>query len=147
MKSILKHCAGAAGFTITELLLVMAIAGTVVATAVPNLMSWLTGLRLSSAARQIATDLQMARMKAIAQNTNYTVAFSGNTYTYGTESRNLSTLYPGVTVTSVTSNPLFLPRGTANAAVTVTISNGSAQQRVCVKTVGRVNITTASVCS
>lgn len=140
MKSAFKYLAGTAGFSITELIVVTAIAGLIMGIAAPSFMRWLPNIRLSSAARQIATDLQMARMKAITKNANTTVNFSGNTYTYGADSRNLSTLYPGITITSVTSNPLFLPRGTANASVTITLSNGSVQKLVCVKTVGRVNI-------
>ena len=131
------------GFTYTELILTVAVAMVTMGIAAPGLMSWIPAMRLSSAARQVATDLQLARMKAIAQNANYTVSFSGNTYSFGGASRNLATLYPGITVTT-SSNPQFFPRGTASAAVTITLSNGGAQKWVCVKTVGRVNIADAT---
>jgi prepilin-type N-terminal cleavage/methylation domain-containing protein len=142
MKSVFKCLAGAAGFSITELMVVTAIGGLIMGIAAPSFMRWLPNIRLSSAAREVATDLQMARMKAITQNTTYTVAFNNNAYTFGTNTRDVSSLYPGITVTA-SANPVFSARGTANAGVTITLSNGSTQKLVCVKTVGRVNIATS----
>jgi type IV fimbrial biogenesis protein FimT len=141
MKSVFKCLAGTAGFSITELMVVMAIGGIIMGIAAPSFMRWLPDMRLSSAAREVATDLQMARMKAISKNTTYTVTFNSNAYTFGTDTRSISTLYPGITVTA-SANPVFSPRGTANSS-TITLSNGSAQKLVCVKTVGRVNIATS----
>ena len=127
------------GFTVIEILVALAVMGILIKISVPAFSSWLPTLKLSSAARQVATDLQLARMKAISQNSSYTVTFNtGNgTYTYGSESRDLGQLFPGITISSA-SNPTFTPRGTANA-VTITLSNGSAQKLVCVKAMGRVN--------
>jgi Tfp pilus assembly protein FimT len=132
------------GFSAVELLVVFAIVATVTGIAVPALMSWLPTLRLNSAAQQVATDLQVARMKAISQNASYTVTFnvSTGTYTYGNDSRNMTTLFPGITIASA-SNPTFTPRGTVNA-VTISLSNGSAQKLICVKTMGRVSISNAT---
>lgn len=145
MKSFVKLCAGVAGFSITELMVVIAVGGLAMGVAAPGVMKLLPTMRLSEAARQVATDLQMARMKAITRNTDYTVTVTSatKTYTWGTETRNLATLYPGITITA-SANPVFSARGTATAS-TITLSNGSAQKLVCVKTVGRVNI--ASTCS
>ncbi|MBI2988540.1 MAG: GspH/FimT family pseudopilin [Deltaproteobacteria bacterium] len=137
----------AQGFTVLELMVAMAIAMVVLGIAVPSFLSWLPTLRLSSAARQVATDLQVARMKAISQNASYTIAFNTTTgvYTYGSDSRDIDQEYPGISIQSVSpSNPVFTPRGTASAAVTITLSNGSGQKLVCVKTVGRVNIADSS---
>jgi len=137
----------ASGFTVLELIVAIGIASIVMGIAIPSFLSWLPTLRLSSAARQVATDLQVARMKAISQNTANTVTFTPSTGTYtftlGAESRDIDVLYPGITIASA-SNPTFTPRGTANAAATITLSNGSAQKLVCVKTVGRVNIADSS---
>ena len=140
-----KHGQGDSGFTVLELLVALSIAATLSATAVSCFLSWLPTVRLSSAARHVATDLQVARMKAISQNSSNTVSFNTTDGTYsfslGAESRNLNDLYPGTSVVSVSpANPVFYSRGTANAGITITLSNGGAQKVVCVKPVGRVNI-------
>jgi type IV fimbrial biogenesis protein FimT len=132
------------GFTLIEMLATIGIAGILVGIAVPRFYALLPGIRLASAARQVATDLQLARMRAISQHANQTVAFNTTTatYTFGTtDTRNLSQLYPGTTITSVSAgNPTFTTTGTAAAQTTITLSNGGVTKQVLVTTIGRVNI-------
>ncbi|MBI4489683.1 MAG: GspH/FimT family pseudopilin [Deltaproteobacteria bacterium] len=136
-----KHIQSPSGFTVIELMVTIGVAAILMGIAIPSFLSWLPTIRLSSAARQIATDLQLARMRAISQNISLTVTFdaANGTYSFGTDSRNLDDLYPGITITTAPTNPTFTPRGTANA-ITVTISNGSASKTVQVSAVGRVKI-------
>lgn len=131
---------GTKGIALSEVLVALVIIGILVRISMPNLLTWLPTLRLSSAARQIATDLQLARVQAIAKNTSQTVTFnvSGGTYSFGSESRSLPSLFPGITISSA-SNPTFTPRGTANSVI-ITLSDGSNQRLVCVKAMGRVAI-------
>jgi type IV fimbrial biogenesis protein FimT len=133
------------GFTTVEILVVLAIVAILIRIAVPAFSTWLPSQRLTSAAQQIAIDLQFARMKAIAQNTSYTVTFNTttSTYSFGTDSRNVTTLFPGITIASAPSNPTFTPSGMANA-VTITLSNGTTQKLVCVKAMGRVKVTSSA---
>ncbi len=137
-----KYNHSVSGFTVLELMVAIGIATIVMAVAIPSFLSWLPTLRLSSAARQVATDLQVARMKAISQNAAYTVTFTQatGTYTYGTDSRDVGQLYPGITISSAPTNPVFTPRGTASTTGTVTLSNGTATKQIVVSTVGRVTI-------
>lgn len=133
------------GFTVLELMVVIGIAMVVLSVAVPSFLTWLPTLRLSSASRQVAMDLQVARMKAISQNTANTVTFiqAAGTYTFTlspTDSRNLGLLYPGITIASASANPVFTPRGTASTTGTITLSNGTATKSIVVSTVGRVVI-------
>ena len=135
------------GFTVTELLITVALAILLLAIATPAFMNLFPTFRVSAAARQVAIDLQLARVKAISQNTNTTVTFnvSNGTYSFGAESRDLDELYPGITIVSVLpTNPIFYPRGTVNANTTIKLSNGSAQKWVCLNIVGRVNIEDSS---
>ncbi|MBI2360368.1 MAG: GspH/FimT family pseudopilin [Deltaproteobacteria bacterium] len=132
-----------AGFTAMELMVTMAVSLIVLAIGTPSFLAWLPTMRLSSAARQVATDLQVARMRAISQNaSSYTVTFNAGagTYTYGSDSRDIGQQYPGITIASVSLNPVFTSRGTASAGAQIKLNNGSAQKYVCVKVVGRVNI-------
>jgi type IV fimbrial biogenesis protein FimT len=139
------------GFTLIELMAAIGVASILMAIAIPSFLSTLPSLRLTDAARQVATDLQQIRMKAIAQNIPYQITFSTSTYVLQrcngsctNDSGNIA-LPEGITVTASTA-PQFQPRGTAAAAATITLSNGSSSTRVCVKTVGRVNIQNA-ICS
>ena len=132
----------ACGFTVLELILAIAIASVVMGIAIPSFLSWMPTLRLSSAARQVATDLQVARMKAISQNASYAVSFntSNSTYSFTGTSRDVVQEYPGITISSAPTNPVFTPRGTASTTGTVTLSNGTATKQIVVSTVGRVTI-------
>lgn len=132
---------GMAGFSFVEILTGIFILGVLAAIAMPHFTKLLPGIRLNSATRLIATDLQLARMRAIAQHTNQTVTFdtSTATYTFGTDTRNLSNLYPGTTIT-ITGNPTFTTTGTAVAVQTITISNNGASKTVQVNALGRVVI-------
>lgn len=135
------------GFTVIELLVTTGVALIVLGVAIPSFLTWLPSVRLSSAARQVASDLQVARMRAIAQNASNTVTFDATTgvYTFSlsNETRDIDQLYPGISISS-NGNPAFTSRGTATSAVTITLSNGSQTKLVCVKTVGRVSIADGS---
>ncbi len=132
-----------AGFTLIEVLVSLTILGSLIAIAMPKFSQLLPGIRLSSAARQVATDLQLARMRAIAQHATQTVVFTPSTatYTFGaSDTRNLGLLYPGTTITNVSSgNPTFTTTGTAGAT-TITLSNRGVTKQIQVTTIGRVNI-------
>jgi prepilin-type N-terminal cleavage/methylation domain-containing protein len=133
-----------AGFTLIELMVAIGVFAVLIAVATPNLLATLPSLRLNDAARQVATDLQMARMKAIAQNSPNTVTFNTSTgvytFTLTTESIDIDQLYPGITFSSVSANPVFTSRGNASTTATITLSNGSATKQVEVTAVGRVKI-------
>ena len=140
-----------AGFTVAELMVTIGVMLILMAIAMPRFLATLPGLRLADAARQVATDLQQLRMKAIAQNIPYQITFSSSTYVLQqcnggctNDSGNIA-LPQGITATASTA-PQFQPRGTAAASATITLSNGTAQKYVCVRTVGRIKIQDA-VCS
>lgn len=143
----------ASGFTVLELMVAVGIAMVVLGIAVPSLMTWMPTLRLSSAARQVATDLQVARMKAISQNRKFQMSFVGSipgatsyqiqkqddTGTFVLESGPF-TLPDGITVSAATTSQ-FQPRGTVNSASTITLKNVNSETKsVQVAAVGRVNI-------
>jgi prepilin-type N-terminal cleavage/methylation domain-containing protein len=137
---IRKYVQKVSGFTLIELLVGISVAGIMMAIATPAFYSLLPGIRLSSAARQVATDLQYARTRAISQHTPITVTFGSpeDGYSFDSNSRDLGQLYPGTTATAA-ADPTFSSLGTANAT-TITLSNGSATKTIEVTAIGRVKI-------
>jgi len=129
-----------AGFTLIEVLVTIGVAAILMAIAIPQFNATLPGIRLASAARQVVTDLQLARMTAVSQRTSQVVAFNTATATYvfGNNTRNLNQLYPGTTITNVTDpNPTFNAVGAATPT-TITLTNNGVNLVVQVNTAGRI---------
>ncbi|MEJ1968866.1 MAG: GspH/FimT family pseudopilin [Rhizomicrobium sp.] len=71
-----------AGFTLTELLVVLAIIGLLVVAAPALLKAALPGTQALAAARSLADDLRMARGMAVSRGTTVTVRFDPQRQTY-----------------------------------------------------------------
>lgn len=134
-----------AGFTLMELMTAISLIAILAAIGMPAFTRILPGLRLTDAARQVATELQHVRMKAIAKGIAQQISFSTSSYVLQqcsgactNEGGNIG-LPTGITATAATA-PRFEPRGTVTTAAGITLSNGTSQKYVCVKTIGRVNI-------
>ena len=83
------------GFTMVELLIVIAILGVLLAIAVPNYMDYLPKHRASGATRQLFTEMQSSKMKAISENNDYVITFdtSNNSYSiYDDGDNNFATM-------------------------------------------------------
>ncbi|MCF8067552.1 MAG: GspH/FimT family pseudopilin [Desulfobacterales bacterium] len=111
------------GFTLLELMIVIAIIGILSAIAVPNYLSARPKHRAQGAARQVFTKLYLAKMKAASENTTYTITFNTGNETFtvsdgsNTETINISNSFPGAEIESVdfgtapTNVISFLPTG------------------------------------
>ncbi|MBC8432834.1 MAG: GspH/FimT family pseudopilin [Desulfobacterales bacterium] len=145
-----------AGFTLLELITVIAIAGVLTAIAVPNFLTYQSSSRLKGALSTLRGDLVGARMLAIKRGVEYQVAFSSGGYQIirgdlssgstfdpinNTEvARDFADEYPGVTV-SGSSNPVFSPKGTVAAApVTITLQNSQGSQTITIYIAGKVKV-------
>jgi len=131
------------GFTIIRLLVTIGIVGVLLGTASPNIASVTRVYSVRSAARQVYSELQNARMAAVMANQSYTftVNVGGTTYTV-TPSPGSATALEATGITMSAPNPItFASNGTASATATVTVSNsfGDAVQ-VAVGSAGRVRI-------
>lgn len=145
------------GFTLVELMIVIAVMGILAAIAAPSYQTYMAQRRLNGAARHLAMHLMQARSQAIATNKKIIVnLLNSNQYAFVTDNDGDETISAGDTtentwdihpdyydVTFTTSfNPLFRPDGTGkNPTITLTSSNtGLATIRITISTAGRVRI-------
>ena len=137
-------CKDNRGFSVGELLVVTAIFGILGVIAVPQFVAQQPSLRLNGAARQVFSEIMSARMKAVNENTTYTVTFPNNhtIQIAGTTSRtiDIQTLYSDVTLSSSVATINLSSRGTADVASMITITNGAGSKTVSVKITGTATI-------
>jgi len=152
-----KNAGNGSGFTLVEMMVVVAVMAVMAAIAIPSFMSLLPGMRLNGAARQVMGDLMDARMEAVKQNNRFRVFFNspetnqyeilddddnGNDKDDGETiiTKNIQDNYSDVTFSS-TNNPIFYPRGTAASLPTITLQNTDGGcKEVTVSITGRVKI-------
>jgi prepilin-type N-terminal cleavage/methylation domain-containing protein len=152
------------GLTLLEVTVGLALLCIFAGIALLGLRPFLARARVHTAARQIASDLQFARTKAIAQNRRFRITFRADTQDYIVE-RNENGMWqrhllhshstaeaaeatvpfpPGVRLTSVNSGSdvIFLPRGSVDGGITITLGATTVEetQQVIVNLAGRVRI-------
>lgn len=138
------------GFTLLEMLIATGILAMVLAIGVPNLVTMRGPYALKSASQQVAADLQLARQRAIAQNTRYRVTFSAGSYVLERETSSNSWVQdsgvqkvpPGATIGGASpGNPVFDSRGMLAGDVTVPITvDGIGTRTVTINVLGRTTI-------
>ena len=133
-----------AGFTLTELLVVLAIIGLLI-TAIPALLqSAMPGTRARAAARTLAQDLRAARGQAIASGRATEIRFDTSRQIYllepGDRSRSLPNAIHFALSEQKNSQIGFQPDGSSNGG-TVFVGDGALRHRVSIDWLtGRVAI-------
>jgi type IV fimbrial biogenesis protein FimT len=122
-----------AGFTLLELMIVIAIIAILSAIAVPNMIGWRERAKLQGAVLNLKGDLQWAKIRAIRANDLVTVVFDSSGY----EIRDAADvtirsrqLPAGVTISSY-SNATFTARGRCPGGGDALLEelNGNGEQR------------------
>ncbi|MDF1555839.1 MAG: GspH/FimT family pseudopilin [Deferrisomatales bacterium] len=135
-----------AGFTLVEAMIVVAIIAVMLAVSAPGLLAGLPAMRVNGAARQLLSDLRLARTRSVEQgqwvlvqfdtgadtyllaydvnkDNQYTVAADGDPFKQVDLDDDYPSILFGTTVASTSADGVNLDSGTAN---TVTFrSNGT----------------------
>jgi len=143
------------GFTLIEMMIVIAIFGVLAVMSYFGANALLPGYRLNGAIRMVRGDLYNAKMLAAKRNQQYRVVFNATDYELQRNDpisgwikeldRDFSD-YTGVTVNTgagATINPVFSPRGTASnvADPTVTLQYAGGDQKTITITIsGRIRV-------
>lgn len=114
------------GFSLSEMLVVLAIAGLGIAIAIPLVAEQVRQAKVRGAADQIAVDLKAARMIAVSKRATINVTFATdpvNTYQLPRTDGSLRTMPmpSGVRIVSSTSPISFLPNGSVAAPATTVL--------------------------
>jgi prepilin-type N-terminal cleavage/methylation domain-containing protein len=117
-----------AGFTLTEMMIVVGIVGLLAAITVPNFSGYLKRTREAGTRNQLMSDIYYARSLAIAKRRTMRIDFTDNQYqvidTTDDSVERTTAAPPGITF-AATNNPNFYAWGLADAAdITVTGSTG-----------------------
>src|SRR5574337_981420 len=145
---------GQRGFTLAELITIVAIIGVISVGAIPFFITFLRAMATREASQELATVLQQARELAISRNTNYQVNVNGNQLQFvdnstgnawigpGTDNQGFRRLVNQAQLINPPANPIiFNPLGTARGGtITVLNAQGTSSLNVVVSSAGRVQI-------
>lgn len=148
------------GFTITELLIVIAIIGIIGVVASFAWRSYVNNTNLRTAARELVSDFNLMKARAASASqagldTTYTIVFdtAAHKYTMNATSTNgtvgqdklLSSFGPGITIQSLSLGGLdtvtFEARGTLNPnAGSIVLTNGSSKATITFNMTGKTYV-------
>ncbi len=145
------------GFSIVELLVIIAVIGIITAVSTPAFLSYLRSATLKAGAQELATIINQGRQLAISRNTVVCVkqaagkmqlrtdapGCSGTAWTGpGTDGGGWITLRNGINVITATNNVIFNYMGAATTSGIYTVQNptNNATMSVTVALSGRVTI-------
>lgn len=139
---------GGEGFSLVELMVVLAVFGIVTAIALPGLNKFLRSVELNGTVERMATSLRVVRQRAVTENNTYVAVLGADDNISwwddddndgvkdGTEKSGANAPIPDwMTVTNDGGNPFasdtlrFLPNGSASQSGTIIFSNADGYQR------------------
>jgi type IV fimbrial biogenesis protein FimT len=142
------------GFSLFELLIVIAVIAVVSAIVTPNIISWRNNAKLRGAAGIVKGDLEMSKARAVRERSPVTVTFTATNYqvSYTDKDGNTRTLRnrqlpAGVRVDlgstsfgTMGDKTQFNSRGLTVAGSAVLVNTKGDQKNIIVSTLGRIRI-------
>lgn len=143
MKSVQRHPASEQGFSMAELLVVVAVVAILASLAAPSFRSLIADQRIKAAAGELHATLTLARSEAMKRSVNVTVAPKSSSWVNGwqiADPSNIDVLledHPAVNGVSITGGPASVVyqsvgRISAGSAVNFTLSSTSTSTQRCV---------------
>jgi prepilin-type N-terminal cleavage/methylation domain-containing protein len=140
------------GFTFPELLIVLILITIIAAISYGAFNQMSINSTLRTAARDIASDCQLARQRAMTENTNFTITFDSGSHTYtvprpggGTLTKALAGYSGAITIESIDipgDSVVFTPRGTTQQqGKVVLVNNRGSRATIDINSTGRANVT------
>jgi prepilin-type N-terminal cleavage/methylation domain-containing protein len=140
------------GFTYIELLMVLILIAIVAGIGYGAFNRMAINSSLRTAARDIASDFQLTRQRAMAENTNLTITFDSGNHAYtvptpggGTQIKTLASYRGAITINSITipgAAVVFTPRGTTTSLPgdIFLINQRGSRATINVNATGRANV-------
>ena len=125
------------GFTLIELMIVIAIIGILSAVALFGWRGYQDNVNLRTAARDVVTDISACKQRAVSEGVQYCMQFTDGSPNYSintsscgaptqTQAKNLTSFGSGLTISNTNFNSdqvYFLPRGTLSSTGTIVLTN------------------------
>lgn len=137
------------GFSLIELLVIVAILAVVVAMAIPQVQTSMAGDRLLTSRDNLAAELNLARTLAISRNATYEIEFDSSAGTYQiidvvdpeNPPRAAKQLENGVALGNVPASPIrFFARGYSTGGNIVLVSSAGSACALTINRSGNVEI-------
>jgi len=130
------------GFSLIELLIVLAVIGILIMVANSTFLSYAKNRNLKEAAGALMSDMKLAKQKAMAEGINYILTLGGDSYTLQNgHPKDLSHFGEGIKIKehNYSGNVIhFQPRGTCSMGTIILQNSIGSEVKIIISQTGRI---------